>query len=385
MDALARVVHHAAFRYGDAYLTVGWDDGRGTPRYSIEDTRQVRPVYDTRHQLAVVYKCWEETTGIGPAARTWLRINKYQPGLIEKFVGAASGTRMDYYDGDGDGGVILWVDRSGEPLPIPIVHFRNLPRGSDYGRSELADVVPEQDEFNRRTWATGQAAVFDGARIKFGLNVQPMTDPDTGEPKAPPMGPNVFWYMNPLDPEKPAELATLDSGDLGQLQEVADRQLKTIAGLAGIPIHLIWPGGGLPSGESLKVAESRLVAKLHDRTVSFGNDWEDTQYLALKLAETFGRISVPEGVQLTTEWASIETRSALTDEQVIDLRKDDLSWRQRMRERGYTEDEIALIEAEREADRETAVGDAAQMAEATTEMKEPEPEPHAAADPARSR
>ena len=356
MDALARVVHHTAFRYGDAFLTVEWDQERGQPRYSVEDTRQMRPVYDTRHRLEVVYKCWEETTGIGTAAQTRLRINKYRAGLIEKFAGAPGSLRLEYWPGDGDGGIIPWVDAAGEPLPIPIVHFRNLPRGSDFGRSELNDVIPEQDEFNRRVWATGQAAVFDGARIKFGLNVQPMTDAVTGEPKAPPMGPNVFWYMNPLDPEKPATLATLDSGDLGQLQEVADRQLKMIAGLAGVPIHLIWPQGALPSGESLRVAEARLVAKLRDRTVSFGNDWEDVEYITLRLAATFGGVAVPDDLQCTTEWESIETRSALADEQVLDLRKDDLSWHQRMRERGYTEDEIAAIEQEREAERPVLAG-----------------------------
>ena len=39
---------------------------------------------------------------------------------------------------------------------------------------------------------------------------------------------------------------------------------------------------------------------------------------------------------------------------MISLKKDDLSWRQRMRERDYTEEDIERVEAEREEDRERA-------------------------------
>jgi hypothetical protein len=361
LDALARIIHRHTFKFGDAFLMVEWDNERGRPRYCLEDPRQVTPVYDGNGVPVVTYKAWAETPAgeiSGGATRERLRINKYEPGLLQKFVSINGGLSFTYWtedrypDGTPDGGIVPWVDRKGLPLPIPIVHFRNQADGADFGRSELADTVPMQDEFNRRVWATGQAAVFDGARIKYGINIEPMRNPSTGDEQSPPIGPNVFWYLNPKDPEKAAQVATLDTGDLGQLQEVADRELKTIAGLMGIPMHLIWPAGGLPSGESLKTAEARLVSKLEDRAVTLGNSWEDACYLAVRLASAYGGLTLPEDVLLTTEWAPIASRSELAEEQVIDLRKDDLSRRQRMRERGYSEEEIDRIEAEREDEKE---------------------------------
>jgi broad-specificity NMP kinase len=83
-----------------------------------------------------------------------------------------------------------------------------------------------------------------------------------------------------------------------------------------------------------------------------GNSWEDACYLAVRLAGAYGGMTIPQDVLLTTEWAPIASRSELTEEQVIDLRKDDLSRRQRMRERGYSEEEIDRIEAEREDEKE---------------------------------
>jgi hypothetical protein len=359
MDALARIVHRHAFRYGDAYLMVEWDSLRDRPRYSLQDPLQIEPVYDGNGDLVAVYKAWEEHP-IGEAGTiTRTRINRYRPGLIEKFVSVNSLTYTYWtndVDSDGrpDGGIIPWVDAAGTPLPIPIVHFRNQADGSDFGRSDLADAIPMQDAFNVRTWATGQAAIFDGARIKYGVNVAAFVDPTTGQQRDPPLGPNAWWYLKPDDPNIETVVGSIEPGDVAQLQEVADRELKTIAGLLGIPMHLIWPAGGLPSGESLKTAEARLVSKLLDRTITLGNGWEDAQYLAIRLANVFGAAGLPEDRMCTTQWKPVETRSELTDEQVIALKKDDLSWRQRMRERDYSEEDIDQIEQEKEDEREAA-------------------------------
>jgi hypothetical protein len=357
MDALARIVHRHAFKYGDAFVMVEWEPAAGRPLYSVQDPRQITPVYDGDHRLLAVYKAWEEHPIGEGTAGSRVRINRYRPGLVEKFV-STNGATYQYWTGDldregnPDGGLIVMLDRDGLPLSVPIVHFRNQPDAADFGRSDLTDAVPMQDEFNKRTWATGQAAIYDGSRIKYGVNIAAFVDADTGLQRDPPLGPNAFWYLRPDDPGISTEVGTLAPGDVTQLQEAADRELKTIAGLLGIPMHLIWPAGGLPSGESLKTAEARLVAKLQDRTVTLGNGWEDVQYLAIRLANTYGGEDLPTDLLCTTQWAPVETRSAVTDEQVVTSRKDDLSWRQRMRERDYSEEDMDRIETEREAEKE---------------------------------
>ena len=40
-------------------------------------------------------------------------------------------------------------DQFGEPLGIPVIHYRNDPRGKNHGRSELVDVIPIQDTANK--------------------------------------------------------------------------------------------------------------------------------------------------------------------------------------------------------------------------------------------
>jgi hypothetical protein len=350
MDVVARTTHHRTLSLGDAFVIVEYDQDAGYPRFFLQKPAEITAVYDEYDQLVTVYKAWEQGEAGGGTASTRrvLRINKYQRGIIEKFVGPVGGFgAFDYYTGDGDAGTTLLLDANFELLPLPVVHFRNAPRGDTFGRSDLADAVPMQDTFNMRTWATSQAAMFQGAKIYYGVNIEPLTDADTGEQRQPPYGPNVFWYLFARDPEKAAQLGALEAGDLAQLQEVADRELKTIAGLLGIPVHLIWPEGGLPSGESLKTAEARLVAKLRDRAATMGNGWEDAMQLAIRYANAYGDAGLPADLMLVTDWEPFGTRTDLSDEQTLQLRADDLSWRQRMRERNYDEEEIDRIEQER--------------------------------------
>jgi len=362
MDAKARMMHRRTFKFGDAYMLVEWDTEMNRPRYCLEDPRRIVPLFDPRTgALKVVYKAWAEVPAgdlVNASTQTRIRINKYQPGLIEKFVATTNTYRFDYYtedtfaDGTPDTGYIPYLDRQGRPLPIPIVHFKHIDDNEgNFGRSVLDDIIPMQDTFNLRTWVTSQAAVFDGARTRYMVNIQTTKD-DAGVPRRWPLGANAMWQLNPEDPDKPFQVGTLEPGDPGRLQDTADRELKTIAGLLGIPMHLIWPEGGLPSGEALKTAEARLTSKLNDSTIMLGNSHEDVQYISIRLHNTFSNDPpIPEDLMISTTWESVESRSALIDEQVIASRADDLSWHQRMRERNYTAETIEQIEKEREEER----------------------------------
>src|SRR5688572_25292657 len=92
------------------------------------------------------------------------------------------------------------------------------------GRTSAAVISPMRDSFNVRTWATGQAAIFDGARIKYGVNVAAFVDPTTGQQRDPPLGPNAWWYLKPDDPNIETVVGSIEPGDVAQLQEVADRE-----------------------------------------------------------------------------------------------------------------------------------------------------------------
>jgi hypothetical protein len=59
---------------------------------------------------------------------------------------------------------------------------------------------------------------------------------------------------------------------------------------------------GFPSGESLRKAETRFLAKVRDRQESFGQVWADIMAFALL-------VSGAGGVRLVTEWEDAAARS----------------------------------------------------------------------------
>lgn len=355
MDEHQVTVHAQAAIKGDAFLLVDYDAESDRPRFTFHDATEVTPLYDAGHHMSAAYKFWVEhyTTESGQL-RARRRLTKYSPDLIEKFADEGDGwtlwTADLDADGNPDGGVIAWVNGAGDPLGIPFVHFKNKPRGGDYGRSEVADAIPLQDELNRRVWATSEAASYEGSKQKYIVNGQSPKGAD-GKQAGWVSGPGQVWAITPAAPDKPVQVGQLDAGDVAALQDIADRELKALAGQTRTPLHLIWPEGPLPSGESLKTAEAGLVAKARDRSVTFGNAWEDACRLAIRLHNTFGTgEALPDTVMISAEWAPFETRSALGDEQVIALRRPDLSWNEAMRERGFDADTIDLISQERDAE-----------------------------------
>lgn len=349
MDEHATTVHAQALVKGDSFVLVDYDAVRGLPRFSFHDALSVAVKYDAFHRIEVGFKRWEEDyVDDRGQQRIRRRITKYSPGLIEKYANEGRGWVLWQGDvdseGQPDGGIVLWVDEAGAPLGVPIVHVRNKPRGDDYGRSELADVIPMQDEANRRIWYTSEAMSYQGSPQKYVINVAP---PSGGFVS----GPGGVWALTALRSDSPVTAGQFEAGPVGNMQDVSEREIRLAAGLAGVPVHLIWPEGALPSGESLKTAESRLVAKAKDRSVTFGNAWEDVMTLAVRLHNTFGAggMAVPgRDVSLSTQWAGFETRSDLADENVIALRRDDLSWQEAMRERGFDGEQIAAIRAEKD-------------------------------------
>jgi hypothetical protein len=86
---------------------------------------------------------------------------------------------------------------------------------------------------------------------------------------------------------------------------------------------------GFPSGESLRKAETRFLAKVRDRQEQFGVVWEEVMSFALRLA------GYPD-VSLTTRW---EDPSPANEREVLEnlrIKRDlGVSPEQILREAGY--------------------------------------------------
>ena len=116
-----------------------------------------------------------------------------------------------------------------------------------------------------------------------------------------------------------------------------------MACVTGTPLHYLQPSTkGFPSGESLRKAETRFIAKVRDRQANFGQAWSDVMSFAL-MAEGHGR-----DISIVTHW---EDAAAVSEREILEnilLKKEiGLSTEQALREAGYASDEIRSAESSR--------------------------------------
>lgn len=364
MDEHQNTLFAQSFIKGDAFIQVDWDNLFGMPKFVVHDALGIVPDYDANNNLVALYKSWsiQELNEKGEAV-TRLRVNKYVRGVIYKYTRLEGDKEWSIYNldtdprtGASDNGIILLVDATGVPLDIPWVHFKNRPRGKPFGHSMMRELIPMQDEFNARVAATSDAMAFQGTPQAYTIGVTIPQNPATGLPIALKPGPGNVWALQPSNPQNGGglvsngpQVGSLPAGDVSSLQDATDKHLRTAGALNNIPTHLIWPEGSLPSGESLKVAETPLIAVAYDRQKSWGNAVADAYKIAFRMYGMFsgavGDTAFPTWVDASVEWESPETRSELTIETVLSTAGPDMPWEDRMKARGLTDEQIEELRA----------------------------------------
>lgn len=364
MDETAVTLHAQTLIKGDSFVLVDYDPVKQMPRFVYNDALEIDPVYDDRtHRMTAVYKTWSESYEDDRGyRRIRYRLTKYTPSEILKLhrEGGAWQLWREDLDSNGqpDGGRIAWVDRRGQPLGIPVIHFRNKPRGDDFGRSELADTIALQDEINRRVWATSEAISYQGAPQRYIIDAKPpravqSTDSTFGGYVS---GPGHVWAIRSVSDATRASVGQFEFSNVSALEDAVDRQIKRLAAQTRTPAHLLWPDGPLPSGESLKTAEAGLIAKAMDRSITLGNGWEDAVQMGIRLHNTFGPgEQIREDLTISAEWAPFETRSEESAARVVQAIGENLSQAERLRKLGYGEDDIANI-LEEQASQDVTIG-----------------------------
>jgi hypothetical protein len=127
--------------------------------------------------------------------------------------------------------------------------------------------------------------------------------------------------------------------------------IQTLCSLSAVPAHYVLSNaatGGPSSAESIRSAESSLVAKVKRRMIGFGQAWEE----AMRLALAVERGDVPTSAEaMETVWANPEVRN---DAQAADAaqKKKDLGvpFRQLAEDLGYSPVQVERMLAERQAD-----------------------------------
>src|SRR3990167_3294191 len=341
MDAMQGVVHTKTLICGDDFLIVEWHEEEEMPRFCLQKPHQIKVCYsdDDPGMIEYAVKVWNSRMK-GPqnaAGKPVQRMNLYFPDRVEKWYRLTNG------DGQGNGGwehwsdegdmawPVPWVSNDGEPLGIPVVHFRSKPLGDGPGRSRVKPVIPFQEQLNKyaadlndlidnhalpQDWATGVSGDMELKRV-----------------------PGNVW-KGTTDTVK---FGRLDASPTTNLLEAIEGVLSRLARRSRVPMHLL-TGGTPPSGESLKTSESGLVATAKAAQIAFGNSWEDAMMLGLRLATAFGDLELPDDLTLQTNWANPETRSDEADLNVATLKKSlGVSRYTLLTELGYDAEKEALL------------------------------------------
>ena len=346
MDRRAGENHAETFKAGDGYLIV-WPDITGRVRLWPQRAGNccVRYSEEQPDIITLGFKRWKE-------GKRW-RVNLYYPDRIRRLI-----TKTDIRQDEAVKAEAFTDLPENANLPSPydkavIFHFANNAPMGDPGRSELRDVIPLQDALNKAVADMLVAMEFHAFPQRYVTGLQPETD-DEGRPKPPPFSPGADRLWAALGEN--VKFGQFDPAQLDGFLKVQESFRLEIARVSGTPVHWIAPGDGTPpSGEALRVAEGRLVAKAKDRQVAFGNVWEDAMKLALRMTPGTG-ISATENLDISCEWEPPETQNERLEAETQEIKQRiGVSKRQSLRELGYSDDEIDTMQEDRQAEATTAL------------------------------
>lgn len=171
------------------------------------------------------------------------------------------------------------VDANGRPEPwplpnplnrVPVVPLRNRARLLGEPESEIHHAIPLQDAVNKFVTDLLLASEFAAFQQRWVTGLEKPVDKD-GRDMPIPSGPGtIMWTKN-------------HEAKFGQFPELSgevhikavEMMVQHIASQSRTPPHYFYLSGQFPSGESIKSAETGLVAKVRDKMVSFGESLEE--------------------------------------------------------------------------------------------------------------
>ncbi|MEO5858674.1 MAG: phage portal protein [Pyrinomonadaceae bacterium] len=288
MAIRAGEVHKEALKNGDAYVIV-WPASDGRVQIVPQSAEACTVHYDEDEPGSIAWaaKYWR-----GADKRT--RLNLFYSDRIEKYVAEDQHAQFlpdaqSFVETHADGGVRV-------PNPfgvVPVFHFANNADIGALGRSELDDAMAVQDGLNKSVLDMLVAMEVCSFRQRWIAGIEIRTDQETGKdiPPFKTSSENV-WMTESTE----ARFGEFGASDLEQFLKVKDGFRIDMASVTGTPLYYLMPQiRGFPSGESLRKAETRFLAKVRDRQEQFGAVWEDVMSFALHLAGH-------RDISLTTQW-----------------------------------------------------------------------------------
>ena len=335
MDALQRAVHRATVVDGDSYVLVEWDSENGRPvfhhEWAYDGEQGVKVTYASSggRKVAFASRRWRET---GDGGKTFRRLNIYTPDYIYKYQ-SSSETEAGWQPFEDEDGT--W------PLPwpvgiVPVIHFRHDDDGSEWGYSELENLISPQNALNKSVLDLLEGSdktAYQIITLKGGKAETLQLNPR-----------QILWHSSP-----DAAWGHIPAGDIEKLIRLKNDFIVTIAQLSQVPLSYFQITGQIASAETQRADDTGLVSKATSEAVAHGNAWEDVMATAVAMQAAFGGGNGRSLFgQISTVWDTFERVDKMTVEtqraEIVDtLIKAGASLAGALQVAGYTDEEQAIL------------------------------------------
>jgi SPP1 Gp6-like portal protein len=305
LDADSQIAHTDSLTFGVSYALV-WADQEGEPKIDVESPFQTIVAYDParRRTRTAAMKRWQDDERVFA--------NLFMRDYIWKFRAKAPGGSKEAAPRIGG-----WEPREegNEPWPlpnplgvVPVVPLINRPRllprrlAELEGQSEIRQVIPVQDAVNKLLLDMLVASEFGAFRQRWVVGLDIPRNPETDEPIEPfKAAVDRLWMSE--NPE--TKFGEFGATDLTPYVKSVEMLVQHIASQTRTPPHYFYLSGQFPSGESIKSAETGLVAKARRKQRHFEEGWEELIRLGFRvLGDDRANYRMAE-----TIWADPESRS----------------------------------------------------------------------------
>lgn len=365
LDAVQEDIYEGALRDGEYFAIVNWDDGvKVIPHQRYTDVQvdgdgfgcwMVYNENDYNQEPLYGVKQWTETLDREDPneANRYVREvvqrrNLYYPDRVEKYIRDINGEWAGYQPPEDESWPVQWVDSSGEPLGIALIHFTN--KGL---RCEAWDALPLQNAINKSLLDLLSSSDLTAFRIFYSLGFIPTTDG-----KKPAEDRSNWLKLEPgqvvgtTKSAREADFGAIDTANLSELMDLTHQLVLWLAMVTNTPVSRFISTKLIASDATLKEQEGPLIARVKSRQVRFGNAWSRCFDIARRLDNEFGEVDVDEEEPITLIWAEGAARGESEKLDILEQKQTiGIPQKQLWKEAGYNQKSIDEMEKERDAER----------------------------------
>lgn len=327
LDLDADDAHLGALVTGESFVVV-WPDADGNVEAFYNDPRMCHVEYGTDNPREVAW-----------AAKWWVdqaekrRLTLYYADRLEYYVSRKAAKQVTSWKA-----MEATEEKSAEnPYGVvPVFHFQRERRKAI---SELGNVIPLQAAVNKLLADMMVSAEFGAFKQRFIIS-----NADVGTLKN---APNEIWDIPAGDGVgQNTAVGELSSTDLDNYSGAIDNLVAAISAISRTPRHYFFSSGGAPSGEALIALEAPLNKKAARYVRRFGRTWQRVGAFMLKVAG----VDVPADKvgAVYAEAATVQPRTQAEVRQVSVGAGMPLTTV--LRDEGWSEAELAQLEADRIAE-----------------------------------